>query len=93
MNLNAEVQCSSYMFVCAEEGFRRNKTYDDSLTLHIDGEGAREEERLEGWHGPTSLAVAQLLWDRLLPAHSWVSAGRHRGLDLRPAAAGQAWAG
>ena len=63
-----------------------------SLTLNIDREGASEEERLESWHGPTSLAIAQLLWDRLLPAHGWVSAG-HWGLDLAPAAAGQAGAG
>lgn len=63
-----------------------------ALTLHIDGEGACEEERLEGWHGPTGLAVAQLLWNRLLSAHSRVSAGQ-RGLNLGPTAAGQARTG
>lgn len=30
-------------------------------TLNIDREGAGEEEGLKGWHGPISLAVAQLL--------------------------------
>lgn len=63
-----------------------------SLTLHIDREGACKEERLESWHGPTRLAVAQLLWDRLLPAHIWVSIGRW-SLDLAPTATSQARTG
>lgn len=61
-----------------------------SPTLHIDREGAGEEEGLEGWHGPRALHIAQLLGDGLLPVQGWVG---HRGLDLAPAAAGQARAG
>lgn len=64
----------------------KNKTQTDCLTLDIDWEGAGEEERLERRHGPSRLAVAQLLWNGLLPAHRGV--GPHRRLHRPPAAAG-----
>lgn len=59
-----------------------------TLTLYIDWKGAGEEERLERWHSPSRLAVAQLLWNGLLPAHSWVGTS-HRRWHRPPAAAGR----